>query len=139
MSNQLPPPATIGILGGGQLGRMLTQAATAMGYSVVCLDPSVNSPCGQVAEQIVAPYDDLTAVSELAARSDLLSYEFENVDAAVLAHLERQGSTRLPQGSQLLATTQHRLREKALLTELGLSVAPCKAVHTLSDLQQAAD
>ena len=71
---------TIGILGGGQLGRMLTLEAKRMGYRVITLEPLPNSPCGQVAdEQIVAAYDDFRAVGELGARSDVVTYEFENI------------------------------------------------------------
>ena len=71
---------TIGILGGGQLGRMLTLEAKRMGYRVVTLEPFPNSPTGQIAdEQLVAAYDDLRAIGELGARSDIVTYEFENI------------------------------------------------------------
>ncbi|MBV8074408.1 MAG: 5-(carboxyamino)imidazole ribonucleotide synthase, partial [Candidatus Eremiobacteraeota bacterium] len=71
---------TIGILGGGQLGRMLTLEAKRMGFRAITLEPLPNSPCGQVAdEQIVAAYDDLRAIGELGARSDVVTYEFENI------------------------------------------------------------
>ena len=83
---------TIGILGGGQLGRMLTLEAKRMGYRVVTLEPLPNSPCGQVAdEQIVAAYDDLRAIGELGARSDVVTYEFENIPVTALDALARAG------------------------------------------------
>ena len=84
--------ATIGILGGGQLGRMLTLEAKRMGYRVVTLEPSADSPCGQVAdEQIVAAYDDPPRSRELGARSDVVTYEFENIplDSVTVARTRR--------------------------------------------------
>src|SRR4029453_11625783 len=101
----LPPGSTIGILGGGQLGRMMANAGSAMGYRFIALDPTVDSPTGQVAEQIVAAYDDREAARELAKRSDVITYEFENVDADVAAKLMEESY--VPQGSKLLYTTQH--------------------------------
>jgi 5-(carboxyamino)imidazole ribonucleotide synthase len=76
------PGSTIGMLGGGQLGRMSTFKARQLGYNVVVLDPTPNSPCGQVAdEQIVAGFDDEAALRQLAGKCDVITYEFENVDA----------------------------------------------------------
>ncbi len=85
MIDVVTSPATIGIIGGGQLGRMLTQSAKTMGYRVGILEPTPNSPAGQVADfQITAPYDDQAALTKLAKESDVLTYEFENVDLAAL-------------------------------------------------------
>lgn len=132
----LTPPSTIGILGGGQLGRMLALAGRNMGFRFVTLDPTPDGPCGQVADhQIVATYDDVNAARDLAERSDVITYEFENVDAQVAALLESESY--VPQGSQLLYTTQHRLREKAAIQAAGAPVAPYRAIATLVDLEQA--
>lgn len=130
------PGSTIGVLGGGQLGRMMALQGSAMGYRFMTLDPTDDAPCGQVAsEQIVAGYDDAEAAQLLAQISDVITYEFENVDADVAALLEEKAY--VPQGSQLLAITQHRLREKAALTEAGVEVAPYRAIHDEADLVKA--
>lgn len=132
----IQPGSTIGVLGGGQLGRMLALAGTAMGYRFVTLDPTEDSPCGQVAsEQIVAAYDDAEAARQLAARCDVITYEFENVDADVAAMLEQESY--VPQGSQLLAMTQHRLREKQALEAAGVKVAPYFPIANETQLKAA--
>src|SRR5579864_7492473 len=83
------PIKTIGVIGGGQLGRMFSLDAKRMGYNVIVLDPQEHSPCGQVAdEQIVAAYDDFGAIDELGARTDVVTYEFENVAIASIERLE---------------------------------------------------
>lgn len=130
----IKPGQTIGVLGGGQLGRMLTLAGRNMGYRFVTLDPTPDSPCGQVADrQIVAPYHDVEAAKELAKQSDVITYEFENVDADVTALLMRDSY--VPQGSQLLYTTQHRLREKRAIEAAGVSVAPYAEIATAQQLR----
>ncbi|MCC3376431.1 5-(carboxyamino)imidazole ribonucleotide synthase [Cohnella sp. REN36] len=130
------PGATIGILGGGQLGRMLAHAGSRMGYKFVALDPTPDAPCGQTAAQIVAGYSDREAARELARRSDVITYEFENVDAGVAAMLESESY--VPQGSALLHTTQHRLREKRAIEAAGARVAPYAEVASLASLREAA-
>lgn len=131
------PGSTIGILGGGQLGRMITLAGRNMGYRFAVLDPTPDSPNGQVADhQIVATYHDVEAAERLADRCDVITYEFENVDAGVAAMLGTRSY--VPQGSQLLYTTQHRLREKRAIEAAGVQVAPYAAIRTLDDLEQAA-
>jgi len=131
------PGATVGILGGGQLGRMLANAGSAMGYRFVALDPTPDSPMGQVAEQIVAAYDDREAARKLAARSDVITYEFENVDADVAAML--MSESYVPQGSELLYTTQHRLREKRAIEAAGVRVAPYSEIRSAAELREAAE
>lgn len=130
------PGATVGILGGGQLGRMLAHAGSRLGYRFVTLDPTPDAPCGQTAAQIVASYDDREAARELARRSDVITYEFENVDAGVAAMLEAESY--VPQGSALLHTTQHRLREKRAIEAAGAKVAPYAEVASLEQLREAA-
>lgn len=130
------PGATIGVLGGGQLGRMLALSGRAMGYRFATLDPTEDSPCGQVADwQITAPYHDRDAARRLAERCDVITYEFENVDAEVAELLERE--SRVPQGSRLLFTTQHRLREKRAIERAGVPVAPYREVRSLEQLEDA--
>ncbi|RJX39619.1 5-(carboxyamino)imidazole ribonucleotide synthase [Paenibacillus pinisoli] len=131
------PGATVGILGGGQLGRMLANAGSAMGYRFVALDPTPDSPMGQVAEQIVAAYDDREAARKLAARSDVITYEFENVDADVAAML--MSESYVPQGSELLYTTQHRLREKHAIEAAGVRVAPYSEIRSAAELREVAE
>jgi 5-(carboxyamino)imidazole ribonucleotide synthase len=130
------PGATIGVLGGGQLGRMLAHAGNRLGYRFVTLDPTPDSPCGQTAAQIIANYDDEDAARELAIRSDVITYEFENVDANVAAMLEAESY--VPQGSALLYTTQHRLREKKAIEAAGVQVAPYAEITSLDSLRAAA-
>ena len=130
------PPATIGIIGGGQLGQMMALSAKAMGYKVGVLDPTDKAPAGQVADfQIVAAYDDLKALRQLAEQSDVLTYEFENVDQIALKQVENL--TRIPQGIELLTITSHRVREKTFCRQHGLPVTPFAPVKTMADLQAA--
>jgi 5-(carboxyamino)imidazole ribonucleotide synthase len=131
------PGATIGILGGGQLGRMVALAGSHMGYRFVTLDPTPDSPCGQVAvRQLTAAYNDVEAACTLAELSDVITYEFENVDARVTELLEREGY--VPQGSDLLYVTQHRLREKHAIEAAGAKVAPYAEIVSTAQLREAA-
>ncbi|WP_245339111.1 5-(carboxyamino)imidazole ribonucleotide synthase [Paenibacillus shirakamiensis] len=137
MKQTIRPGATIGLLGGGQLGRMIALAGTNLGYRFVTLEPTLDSPCGQVAEQIQADYSDVQAARELAARADVITYEFENVNAEVASLLEELSY--VPQGSQLLYTTQHRLREKRAIEAAGVKVAPYAEIRSEQELQEAVD
>lgn len=130
------PGQTIGILGGGQLGRMMILAGRAMGYKFITLDPVEDSPAGQVSDlQVVSEYSSIQAAEQLARNSSVVTYEFENVDANVTHFLEER--TYVPQGSQLLFLTQHRLREKEAVTAAGVQVAPYRPVRTREELLQA--
>jgi 5-(carboxyamino)imidazole ribonucleotide synthase len=130
-------PATIGILGGGQLGRMLTLEAKRMGFRVVTLEPLDDSPCGQVADkQIVAPYDDLHAISELGAESDVVTYEFENIPLHSVQLLEREGHIVRP-GSEVLRITQNRGTEKTFAHDIGLKTTGLHVVRGIYDLEAA--
>ncbi len=130
---------TIGILGGGQLGRMLTLEAKRMGYRVATLEPLPNSPCGQVAdEQIVAAYDDLRAIGELGARSDVVTYEFENIPLESVLALEAQGRLVRP-NADVLRVTQDRILEKTFVRDAGCAVAPFAAVNDAEALARAID
>jgi len=132
----IKPGATIGILGGGQLGRMIALAGRAMGYRFLTMDPTPDAPCGHIAdEQIVADYHDAKAALELAEKSDLITYEFENVDATVAEILETKSF--VPQGSRLLRITQNRIKEKTAIQDMGIPVAPFRVVASLEDLEAA--
>ena len=129
--------ASIGILGGGQLGRMLTLEAKRMGYRVVTLEPLPNSPCGQVAdEQIVAAYDDLRAIGELGARADVVTYEFENIPLESVRALENDGRLVRP-GGEVLRVTQDRILEKTFVRDAGCTVAPFAPVDDAASLGAA--
>ncbi|WP_407944621.1 5-(carboxyamino)imidazole ribonucleotide synthase [Paenibacillus swuensis] len=114
---------------------MLALTGSAMGYRFIAMDPTPDAPCGQVSEQIVASYGDAQAARELARRSDVITYEFENVDADVAAMLT--GESYVPQGSKLLHTTQHRLREKRAIEAAGVKVAPYAEVRSADELREA--
>lgn len=131
------PGSTLGILGGGQLGRMFAQEAKRMGYRVITLEPGADSPCGQVCDrQIEADYADRDALRELAAACDVITYEFENIDAAAVEFLEGLGKPVRP-GSRVLRVTQDRLLEKEFLRAAGLGVTAFRAVASSADLEQA--
>ena len=107
----IQPGKTIGIIGGGQLGRMMALAAKHAGFKIAVVEPSADSPTGQVAdEEIVAPYDDREALLKLASISDVITYEFENVDYEALKWLTEKDY--VPQGAELIKITQGRILEK---------------------------
>ena len=129
------PGATIGILGSGQLGRMLALAARPFGYRIHVFSPEANSPTGQVADrEFVAAYDDLAAVREFARNVDVVTYEFENVPLATAEACA--AIVPLRPGAQALRVAQNRLREKTFFAENGLPTVPFTAVHSLPDLQK---
>jgi 5-(carboxyamino)imidazole ribonucleotide synthase len=111
----LAPGSTIGVLGGGQLGRMLALAAARLGFGTVVLTPDADSGAGQVATRTIqAPYDDLGALAALAGAADVITFEFENVPAMVVATLETLGASVAP-GARALAVAQDRVDEKTFL------------------------
>lgn len=133
----IEPPATLGVIGGGQLGRMFINAAHAMGYKTVVLTAHSDEPAAQVAnDAIVGEPDDLNALSALAMRADAITYEFENISAAGLRWLARHAIVR--PGWRSVWVAQHRIREKTFLTRLGVPVAPWMAIRTVSDLEALA-
>jgi 5-(carboxyamino)imidazole ribonucleotide synthase len=133
----LLPPATIGILGGGQLGRMLGFAARAMGYRIVVLDPDPECPAAAIADRVVVgAYDDVAAARQLAAASDLVTYELEHV-AAEVVRVVAEGSPVRP-GLEPLRVTQDRLAERRFVERAGIAVAPWRAVETTEALAAAA-
>lgn len=132
-SQTILPGAMIGIIGGGQLGRMMALAAKAQGFRIAVLEPTADSPCGQVADfEVIGAYDDREAISKLAELSDVITYEFENIDAETLSWLCEQAYA--PQGPKLLTITQDRIKEKASIQEAGVEVAPYEVVSSTEDL-----
>lgn len=138
MSAPILPGRTVGILGGGQLGRMLALAARRMAYSVVVLSPEPDSPAGQLAAlEIVAPYDDLAAVRRLARRSDVVTFEFENIPAAAVVAAGEEAPVH--PSAAVLAICQNRLREKRWLADHGLPTAAFRPVTRPDELAAALD
>ncbi|SHF82128.1 5-(carboxyamino)imidazole ribonucleotide synthase [Ornithinibacillus halophilus] len=130
------PPKIIGIIGGGQLGRMMAIAAKYMGYQIIVLDPIPNCPTAQVADkQIIANYDDMNAIKQLTEVSDVITYEFENVDLEAATYIEQQG--KLPQGSYALEITQNREKEKKLMEEVRLPIPRFSIVNSRVECEQA--
>ncbi len=133
----LAPGSTIGILGGGQLGRMLSLAAARLGFDTAILTPDPESPAARVsAHAIQGAYDDPAALNALAELSDLVTFEFENVPAAALEHLADIGTPVAPDG-RALAIAQDRLSEKTFLNSAGLSTVRFVPVNAADDIQTA--
>lgn len=130
----ITPGSVIGILGSGQLGRMLALEARRMGYRLHVFSPGRDTPTGQVADrEICAPYDDLEAVAAFARQVDVVTYEFENVPAATAGTAGQFVPVR--PGPQALEAAQNRLREKEFLAGQGLPTTPFAAVNSLDDLR----
>ncbi|MGK2877522.1 MAG: 5-(carboxyamino)imidazole ribonucleotide synthase [Solirubrobacterales bacterium] len=127
--------ARLGIVGGGQLGRMLALAAAPLGIECRFVDPSPDAGAQVAADQIVADYENIDALIELAERSDVVTFEFENVSAPALEAIA--GHTRVAPAPRSLQVSQDRLLEKQLFESLGLPVAAYRAVETLDELESA--
>ncbi|MBY6082419.1 5-(carboxyamino)imidazole ribonucleotide synthase [Ruegeria arenilitoris] len=136
MSDPLQPGAVIGILGGGQLGRMLSMAAARLGFVTHIFEPGANPPAGQVAHRVTtAPYEDAEALAAFAQSVDVITYEFENIPTEALDVLESHRPIR--PGREALRVSQDRLTEKTFLQGLGLNTAPFADVTDLDSLQAA--
>jgi 5-(carboxyamino)imidazole ribonucleotide synthase len=136
MPHIIAPGAKVGVLGGGQLGRMFAMAARRLGYRVHTLSPAHDTPTGQIADvEIDASYDDLDAVARFARDVDVVTFEFENVSAAAAAAAEAHAIVR-PSGHALFIA-QHRIREKTFLAGRGLPVVPFAPVRVADDLKGA--
>jgi 5-(carboxyamino)imidazole ribonucleotide synthase len=130
------PGATVGVLGGGQLGRMFAIAARRMGYRVHTFSPEPDSPTGQLSDRaVVAGFDNLDAVCDFARQVDVVTFEFENVASAATEAAAQFAPVR-PAGS-VLHTTQNRLREKRFLVGAGFPVAPFREVDSAVALRAA--
>lgn len=133
----LRPGCTLGILGGGQLGRYMAMSAQARGYKVAVLDPQDDAPAHQVANiKLVAAYDDPTALSKLAEFCDAVTFEFENVPSTSLDPFAKAGKAIRP-GPKALAACQDRIKEKSLVNACGIETAPWKAVHSAAEAAAA--
>lgn len=138
MTEPLKQGAAIGILGGGQLGRMLSVAAARLGFSTHIFEPGSNPPAGHVADRVTtAPYEDADALRAFAGSVDVITYEFENVPTASLDLLEDLRPIR--PGREALRISQDRLTEKTFLQGLGLKTAPFADVTDLAGLKAAID
>ena len=134
----IPPGATIGVLGSGQLGRMFAIAARRMGYRVHTFSPDDDTPTGQVADrEITASYDDLDALSRFAQGVSVVTLEFENVPAAAIQAVEQHVPVR--PGAEALYVSQQRAREKAFLRKHGFPTVPFAGASTLDELRAALD
>lgn len=136
MSNPLPTGATIGILGGGQLGRMLAIAASRLGFKTHIFEPAANPPAADVAHRTTtASYDDAEALRAFAQSVDVVTFEFENIPTAALDLIEALRPIR--PNRRALAISQDRILEKTFLNDLGLTTAPWAAVSTPVDMKKA--
>ena len=136
MTDALPTGSVIGILGGGQLGRMLSVAAARLGFRTHIFEPGANPPAGHVADQVTtAPYEDADALIRFAEAVDVITYEFENIPTAALDILEQYRP--IHPGREALRISQDRLTEKTFLQALGLKTAPYADIPDLTALKAA--
>ena len=134
----LPGEATLGVIGGGQLGRMFVHAAQCLGYRTLVLDPDEASPAGAVAhEQICAGYLDPAGLEQMASRCAAITTEFENVPAQALEQLAR--SRRVAPAAAAVAICQDRVAEKAHFAASGVACAPYAVIASAADLQSVPD
>ena len=132
-SHIILPPAMLGMLGGGQLGRFFVIAAHEMGYRVTVLDPDKNSPAGKIADvHLCAAYDDAAALKKMAKTCQAITTEFENVPASSLETLAQKRTVR--PSAQAVSIAQHRVLEKQFIRDAGIPVAPFVVVNAVSDL-----
>jgi len=132
----VPPGSTIGIIGGGQLGRMLAMAAAQLGYKCHVLDPNADGPAAQVSAYFTrAEYGDPDALRNFAGSVDVATYEFENLPVGALEAL----GDKLRPSTRSLAIAQDRAREKSFIEQTGARVAPWRAVSTLDEVRAAVD
>jgi len=130
------PGATLGMLGGGQLGRMFVHAATAMGYRVIVLDPNTASPAGEIAHlHLQAKYDDAHSLNALAQECAVVTTEFENVPAEVFEHLQK--TCLVSPSARALELAQDRIKEKQFAKSLEIPPTPFYAVSSEQDIKQA--
>jgi 5-(carboxyamino)imidazole ribonucleotide synthase len=130
------PGATLGMLGGGQLGRMFVHAATSMGYRVIVLDPNTASPAGEIAHlHLQAKYDDAHSLKALAQGCSVITTEFENVPAEVFEHLEK--TCLVSPNARALALAQDRIKEKQFAQSLNIAPTPFQSVSSEQDIEKA--
>lgn len=134
----LQPGAVLGMLGGGQLGRMFALAAAEMGYQVWVYDPNEVSPAGEVAyRHIQAAYDDESALAEFGQACAVVTTEFENIPADTLRYLQRY--CQVCPNPNAVHIAQHRIREKTFVNDLGIPTSAFKAINSLEDIETATE
>jgi 5-(carboxyamino)imidazole ribonucleotide synthase len=131
------PPAKVGIIGGGQLGRMIAREAQRLGYYVIVLDPAEDAPAAQAAnEQIVADFNDVGAITQLLRAAQVITYEFEHINVRILREFEEKGAVIIP-SAQALEKLQDKYTQKAMLKSRGLSVPEFWNVNESAEINQA--
>ncbi|WP_410765222.1 5-(carboxyamino)imidazole ribonucleotide synthase [Haloferax sp. DFSO60] len=133
------PGPTLGVVGGGQLGRMLAEAASPLGVDVVVLDPTPNCPASRVADQIVGAFDDPDAMAELAARADALTFEIELADPDLLDELAAKEDIQVHPSPDALRTIEDKLIQKDTFGKAGIPIPPFHRVDEADDLHAALD
>lgn len=138
LDSVISPGATLGILGGGQLGRMFVCAARTMGYEVIVYDPDIDSPAGSLAtEHIKAQFDDQASLQQLADKCDVITIEFENIPLSSIRYLEERVS--IYPSANAVEISQNRSLEKSFLQGMGLKTAPFVEVTSLNDCDDVSD
>lgn len=136
MSEWITPGKTIGIIGGGQIARLMTITARKMGYEVAVLDPREECPAAELADwQVRAEYTDEKAVMDFAFKCDVILYETEEADADLIDQAQR--TVAVPQGEQLLSIAQDRTLQKAYLESLSINIAPFATIVSKEDIKEA--
>lgn len=134
LSKRIYPAAVIGIIGGGQLGKMLAQSAQRMGYKVAVLDPSADAPARSTCHTFIhADFSDEAALIKLSEMSDVVTYEFENIDAHILRNLV--SDYYVPQGANTVLTLQNRTSEKNAIKESGAGIVPFENISSEEDVK----
>ncbi|WP_049925678.1 5-(carboxyamino)imidazole ribonucleotide synthase [Halopiger goleimassiliensis] len=140
MTTLRTPGPTVGVVGGGQLGRMLAEAAAPLGVELIVLDPTEDCPASLVArDQIVADFDDEAAIRDLAARADVLTFEIELADQDVLERVSEETGTPVHPDPETLETIHDKLVQKRELEAAGVPVPPFRAVEDVDDVREAID
>lgn len=128
----------IGIIGGGEIARMMALSAKKMGYRIGILDPEKDCPAAQVSDwQIIAQYNNQEALMDFAMKCDVVTYEYDNIDSDLIVKMKKTVS--VPQGADLLSITQDRLLEKAYLEASNINLAPYATIVTIEDIKGALD
>lgn len=138
MSNLINPGKMIGIIGGGEIARLMALSAKKMGYRIGVLDPERDCPAAQVSDwQMIAQYDNQEALMDFAMKCDVVTYEYDNIDAEAITRMKK--TVPVPQGADLLSITQDRLLEKAYLESSNINLAPYATIVTIEDIKGAID
>ncbi|WP_380678352.1 5-(carboxyamino)imidazole ribonucleotide synthase [Salinigranum sp. GCM10025319] len=133
------PGPTLGVVGGGQLGRMLAEAAAPLGVDVIVLDPTPDCPASVAADQIVGSFDDPEGVAELAARCDALTFEIELADPDLLDEVSEAAGVPVHPSPDTLRVIEDKLRQKRTFEEAGIPVPPFVRVDSVADLESAVE